>query len=60
LKIRKLKKNVIDTSSDPKKGALGFFALKNTKFWEKELFFLNVNRKNEAEKISQIWRALKK
>ncbi len=25
----------LNTSSDPKKGAFGFFALKNMKFWEK-------------------------
>ncbi len=29
-----------------KKGALGFFALRKIKFWEKALFFRNSNREN--------------
>jgi hypothetical protein len=38
------------TSFDPKRGALGFFALRKIKLWEKALFL----------KHTRIWRSLKK
>jgi hypothetical protein len=45
LRERKVTYLQLITSSDPKKGALGFFALRKIKFWEKALFLCIIIRK---------------
>jgi hypothetical protein len=50
----------INTSSGPKKSCIRFFLhskISNSGKWHLSLY---INRENEAEKFSQVWRALKK
>jgi hypothetical protein len=50
---------VFHTSSEPKKGAFGFFLFEKSNSGERHCSLIG-DRENQAEKFSQIWRALKK
>jgi hypothetical protein len=49
-----------NTSSDPKKSAIGFFCTQKYQILGEGIAFDMLIGENEAEKFSQIWRALEK